>query len=91
MLNTQYYDAQTDSLKLEAYTAIYDAILSLSFDADGYGLFDNITDEDIQKCKWIAAILEVLNDVPKRRVEHIFKHKKIDFNYIEFIEEDECQ
>ncbi len=91
MLNTQYYHAQTDCLKVDAYTVIYDAILALANDADGYGLFDNITDEDIQKCKWIAAILEVLNDVPKRRVEHIFKHKKIDFNYIEFIEEDECQ
>ena len=87
MLNTQYYDAQTDSLKVEAYTAIYDAIVSLSCDADGYGLFDDITDEDIQKCKWIAAIHEALSDVPMSKAEIMFKRKKIKFDYCEFMNE----
>lgn len=66
------------------YKRIYEEILELSFDADGYGLFEKINDEDIEKCKYIAAILEVLNDVPIRRMEHIFEYKKIEFNYIDF-------
>ena len=75
----------SEKMSLKDYEAIYDAIVSLSFDADGYGLFGRITDEDVEKCKWIAAILEVLDDVPHRRVEHIFTYKKIDFDYLEFI------
>ena len=60
--------------------------MSLSVDADGYGLFESISEEDVEKCKWIAAICEVLNDVPRSRKEHIFKYRKVDFDYIEFIE-----
>ena len=78
-----------DSLSVETYKSIYDAIVALSVDADGYGLFENISDEDVEKCKWIAAICEVLDDVPRRRMEHIFKFRKVDFDYIDFIEENE--
>ena len=78
-----------DSLSVETYKSIYDAIVALSVDADGYGLFENISDEDVKKCKWIAAIREVLDDVPRRRMEHIFKFRKVDFDYIDFIEENE--
>ena len=78
-----------DSLSVETYKSIYDAIVALSVDADGYGLFENISDEDVEKCKWIAAICEVLDDVPRRRMEHIFQYRKVDFDYIDFIEENE--
>ena len=78
-----------DSLSVETYKSIYDAIVALSVDADGYGLFENISDEDVEKCKWIAAICEVLDDVPRGRMEHIFKYRKVDFDYIDFIEENE--
>ena len=78
-----------DSLSIETYKSIYDAIVALSVDADGYGLFENISDEDVEKCKWIAAILEVLDDVPRRRMEHIFQYRKVDFDCIDFIEENE--
>lgn len=76
-------------LSVDAYKAAYDALVSISVDADGYGLFENITDEDVEKCKWIAAICKVLDDVPRRRMEHIFKYRKVDFDYIDFIEENE--
>ena len=66
------------------YKKIHDMIITLSIDADGYGLFDQISDEDVEKCKWIAAILETLNDVPLTRVEHIFEQKGIEFDYDEF-------
>ena len=86
MFIEKFIDKSTDSLAVDGYEAIYDAVLALANDADGFGLFDAITPEDVQKCKWIAAILEVLNDVPQRRMEHIFKYKKISFDYLEFIE-----
>ncbi|MCF2595307.1 hypothetical protein [Pseudoflavonifractor phocaeensis] len=66
------------------YKKIHDMIIALSIDADGYGLFDRISEEDVEKCKWIAAILETLNDVPLSRVEHIFEQKEIEFDYEEF-------
>lgn len=79
----------TDAMTIADYKAIYEAIVSLSVDADGYGLFESISDEDVEKCKWIAAICEVLDDVPRSRMEHIFKYRKVDFDYIDFIEESE--
>ena len=86
MLDKRLYNDDY-SMKLEGYQEIYDLILTIADDADGFGLFENITDEDVEKCKWIAAILEVLNDVPLRRMEHIFKYKKIEFDSEEFLEE----
>ena len=78
-----------DAMTIADYKAIYEAIVSLSVDADGYGLFESISNKDVEKCKWIAAICEVLDDVPRSRMEHIFKHCKVDFDYIDFIEENE--
>ena len=90
MLNTTPTPIFVDeSLSIEAYKSVYDAIVALSVDADGYGLFESISDEDVEKCKWIAAICEVLDDVPRSRMEHIFKCRKVDFDYIDFIEENE--
>ena len=37
------------------YKKIHDMIIALSIDADGYGLFDRISDEDVEKCKWISS------------------------------------
>lgn len=65
------------NMSIEEYKSIYDAILDLSEDADSFGLFKTISDEDVEKCMYIAAILDTLNDVPAARKEHIFKHKKI--------------
>ena len=79
----------TDNMTVAEYKEIYEAIVSLSVDADGYGLFEDISDEDLEKCKWIAAICAVLDDVPRSRMEHIFKYRKVDFDYINFIEENE--
>ena len=78
--NEKLFDHEPGELSIEGYKAIYDAIVTLSVDADGYGLFDNISDEDVEKCRWIAAIYEVLDDVPKRRMEHIFRHRKVEWN-----------
>ena len=78
-----------DAMTIADYKVIYEAIVSLSVDADGYGLFESISNEDVEKCKWIAAICEVLDDVPRSRMEHIFKYRKVDFDYIDFIEESE--
>ena len=86
MFIEKYFDEKTDSLTIDGYEAIYNAVLTLANDADGFGLYEAITPEDIQKCKWIAAILEVLSDVPQRRMQHIFEHKRISFDYLEFTE-----
>ena len=87
MENKNWAVCGVDDMTLDDYKAIYEAIVSLSCDADGYGLYDNITNEDVEKCKWIAAIFNVLGDVPRRRVNHIFQHKEIRFDCERFLEE----
>ena len=87
MKNNIFGGCSFDEMKLENYKAIYEAIVSLSCDADGFGLCDGITAEDIEKCKWIAAIFNVMGDVPRRRVNHIFQQKQIRFDCEQFLEE----
>ena len=87
MENKIFGGCSFDEMKLEDYKAIYEAIVALSCDADGFGLYDGITTEDVEKCKWIAAIFNVLGDVPRRRVNHIFQQKEIRFDCERFLEE----
>ena len=76
-----------ERMTIADYKEIYEKVLDLSFDADGFGLFKHITDEDAEKCLWIAAILEVLNDVPLGRMEHIFKQRKMKYDWRVFMKE----
>ena len=54
-------------MTIKEYQNIYDSIIELAEDADGFGLFNFISDEDVEKCMYIAAILDTLNDVPATR------------------------
>ena len=45
--------------------------------------------EDIEKAKWIKCIIECMNDVPLRRVKHIFEQKNIEFDSDDFLEEND--
>mgnify|MGYP002518780278 CR=1 FL=1 len=92
MHGTEYFRTRiTDSdgkrVALYAKTAeeLYEKVLELSFDADGFGLFKNISDEDAEKALWIAAILEVLNDVPVRRMNHIFHQRNMKYDWEQFL------
>lgn len=71
------------------YKALYDAVVNMSMDAEEFGLFDTITDEDVEKAKWIACIMDCLNDVPSRRTKHILREKAINFDVIDFLEEND--
>lgn len=63
---------------LEEYKKLFWDIASMSVDADTFGLNDDtISDEDVEKCKYIAAYYSILNDVPLGRIEHIFNVKGI--------------
>ena len=79
----------TNEMKVNDYKVLYDAVVNMSMDADGFGLFDTITEEDIEKAKWIACIIDCLNDVPSRRSKLIFREKAIDFDVIDFLEEND--
>lgn len=76
-----------DGCSIQEYKKALEQIIDLSVDADSFGLFDDITEEDIEKAKFFAAIINVLSDVPARRVNHIFSHKKIEFNTCDFYDE----
>lgn len=90
MLNKKFFDAESGTLKVEGYKAIYEAVVSLSVDADGYGLYETISEEDVEKCKWISAIYDVLDDVPKRRMKHIFGYRNVEYDPEQFLEENDC-
>ena len=68
---------------IEDYKRVYDEVVSLSLDADGFGLFEEISEEDIERAKWFYMIIEVLNDVPLDRVKHVFEQKGLDPDAVE--------
>lgn len=74
-------------MNLSDYKELYEQILKISFDMSGESIFIDPTKECIEKCKWICAILKVLNDVPKNKMETLFILKKIEFDYCNFLEE----
>lgn len=74
-----------DQMSVANYKELYEKVLELSFDADGFGLFEDISDEDAEKALWIAAILEVLNDVPVRRMNHIFQQRNMKYDWEQFL------
>ena len=73
-------------MNIKNYKKLYEEILEMSYDMEEVSVYCNPTDENIEKCKWIAAILEVLNDVPKSQMECMFEYKDIAFDYIKFME-----
>ena len=73
-------------MMLQKYMQLYDDVLEISFDMAGVSICGDASEEEINKCKWIAAIFEVLNDVPKRKMEMMFKCKNINFDYVKFIQ-----
>ena len=75
------------NMRLANYEVAYKTLHPMVPDADNFGLFEHIRETDVEKCKWIAAICEVLDDVPVRRVKHIFEHKNVDFDYQQFLED----
>ena len=80
----KYEPAET--MTLDEYKALYKMVLKLSFDAENFGLFEMIIDRDIEKAKYIRAIMEVLSDVPRGRMEHIMDYKDVDYDYFEILE-----
>ena len=60
---------------LNDYEAIYDAILVLADEADGFSrrTADPVL---IQKCKWILDMLATLEDVPHRKAKYILSATK---------------
>lgn len=76
-----------ENMDVSTYREVYEKILDLTMDAESFNLFEAITEEEVEKAKWFAAMLETLADVPLRRVQHIFKQKKIKFDCVEFLKQ----
>ena len=74
-------------MSVNDYKELFEEVVKMTNDADGFGLFDQISEEDVEKAKWIACIIDCLTDVPLTRVEHNFEQKNIEFDVEEFYEE----
>lgn len=81
MKNNHGWDDRMASI--EDYKRVYDEVVALSIDADAFGLFDRISDDDVERAKWFYMIMEVLNDVPLGRVEHVFEQKGLNAEAVE--------
>ena len=69
-----------ESMTLDEYKLLYKMALKLSFDAENFGLFEMIIDRDIEKAKYIRAIIDVMNDVPRGRMMHIMDYKDVEYD-----------
>lgn len=74
----KYEPAET--MTLDEYKLLYKMALKLSFDAENFGLFEMIIDRDIEKAKYIRAIIDVMNDVPRGRMMHIMDYKDVEYD-----------
>ena len=60
-----------DDMTVKDYKKILDRIIKLSFDADGFALDGYYDNDEIEKCKLIREMIEVLMDVPNSRCNWI--------------------
>ena len=70
----------SESMTLDEYKLLYKMALKLSFDAENFGLIEMIIDRDIEKAKYIRAIIDVMNDVPRGRMMHIMDYKGVEYD-----------
>lgn len=68
-------------MKIADYKRIAEDILQLSFDCESFPMFERVTDIELEKCKCIIAMTEILSDVPLLRVNHVFEQKMVDWEY----------
>lgn len=74
-------------MTLAKYRHLFADILMLAEDAESFGVFeDTITEEQVEKSKYIIAMLEVLKDVPERKAENVISMKDVTFNYDEILD-----
>jgi hypothetical protein len=73
-------------MEVEQYRKIYEMILEMSMDADGFNTTDNITEDEIAKCKWISLMLNTITDVPARKAAAISLKMGLDLDNIEFMD-----
>ena len=62
----------------QPYNEIYRHVIDIAKDARR---LDCSTDEDIEKCKWIAAIIDMLFDVAMHNAANILHLNNIKFDY----------
>ena len=67
-----------------SYEVAYDEMHCMVPDADGFGLFDQIREKDVEKCQWIAAIYEVMADVVEKYVNPIFDELNNEYDWEAF-------
>ena len=68
----------------QPYNEIYRHVIDIAKDARR---LDCNTDEDIEKCKWIAAMIRMLFDVAMHDAAKILHLNNIKFDYNSFISE----
>ena len=71
-------------MSISNYAMAFDEMHYMVPDADGFGLFAHIRDIDVEKCKWIAAIYEVLTEAVEKYAQPIFAERNIRYDWEDF-------
>jgi len=66
------------------YEFAYDLIVDIAFDADAFFVSENASAEQIEKCKWISVMCDVLSDIYMDVVDPAFVNLGFHFDWEAF-------
>lgn len=66
-----------ENMRLTNYEVAYKTLHPMVPDADGFGLFEHIRETDVEKCKWIASIHEVLEEAYVKYAEPMLMRSEL--------------
>lgn len=67
-------------MTVKDYKDLLNLVIDFSMDADCFSLDGNYEYDEIKKCKILEEIIEIINDVPARRVSWILEEKWKKYN-----------
>ena len=76
-------------MELKDYKKLYELIFKMSYDVEEFSIIDSLTEEELEKLKWIICMASCLNDVPLRKAKYALMRKHIEFDEIEFLDDHE--
>ena len=66
------------------YEFVYDLFVDIAFDADAFCVSENASAEQIEKCKWISVMCDVLSDIYMDVVDPAFVNLGFHFDWEAF-------
>ena len=80
-------------LRIEDYQKAYEMAFDISYDVEEFTKGDKPTADELEKFKWIIAIVDILSDVPLGYAQYAIHRKKLVYDKDKFLDDyyDKCQ